>query len=493
MPTSLTKGQNAPLTTDRVLVSVQLPAPADLSALLVAANGKVRSDADFVFYNQPQGPGVRLVPGAAGQPASLEVDLAAVPQDVDQVRAVITLDDGSSSFGRFPAPTAIVADGAGNALFDYVIDGLASESVVIALELYRRAGAWKVRAVGQGYAGGFAELVTDHGVQLDGGSAAPAAPAPAQPQQAAPVPAPQVPPYTTPNDPQHASTFGGAQAPAPSPQQAPAFGGQQAPAPGQAPAYDPQQAPAFGGRPPAQQPPAYGQPPQAPAAQAAPAPAYGQPQQAPAPGFGQGAPAAAPAEPTLQSNRPVSLAKGQGVTLRKEGGVALEYVRMGLGWDPIQRRGLFGNREIDVDLDASAFMFAGPSIVDVAYYGQLISKDGSIRHSGDNLTGDGDGDDEIIHVDLTRVPPHVDQILFIVTSYKQHTFEQIANAFCRLVDGTTNAELARFTLQGGMPFTAMAMAKVVRSGSDWKMQAIGEGFNARHPGEAAPQLARFVS
>ncbi|MFD6880719.1 TerD family protein [Rhodococcus sp. NPDC060084] len=405
MPTSLSKGQNGPLNVSDVVVSLELTTPADLSALLVKADGKVRSDADFVFFNQPSGPGVRLVPGQAGQNSSLAVSLPQVPADIDQVRAVITLDDASSSFGRFAPPTARVSDAAGNVLFEYRIEGLSSESIVIALELYRRQGAWKVRAVGQGYAGGFAALVTDHGVSVDD--------APAPPQQQ----------YTPPPPPQQQYT------PPPPPQSTP--------------------------------PPA-----------AAPA---------------------QPAEVSLTKNRPVSLVKGQKVTLRKDGGVALTYLRMGLGWDPVEKRGLFGNRSASIDLDASAVLFADHNIVDVAYYGQLQSKDGSIQHQGDNLTGEGEGDDEVVLVDLTRIPPHINTVMFVVTSYKGHTFEQVQNAFCRLVDGTTNAELARYTLQGGMPFTGMVMAKVYREGNSWKLQAIGEGIQAKHPGEAAPQLGRFLA
>jgi stress response protein SCP2 len=405
LSSSLAKGQNGPLSAHDVVISLELTTPADLSALLVKSDGKVRSDADFVFFNQPTGPGVNLVPGAPGQAASLAVSLGAVPADIEQVRAVITLDDASSNFGRFAPPTARVSDANDTVLYEYRVEGLSSESIVIALELYRRQGAWKVRAVGQGYAGGFAALVTDHGVSVDD-APAPAAPAapPAPPQPVVP-PQPVAPP------------------------------------------------------PPAQQ-------------------------------FNQ-APAGPP-EVNLTKSRPVSLVKGQKVTLRKDGGVALTFLRMGLGWDPIKKSGLFGNRSANVDLDASAVLFADQNIVDVAYYGQLTSKDGSVQHQGDNLTGEGAGDDEVVLVDLTRIPPHINTVMFVVTSYKGHTFEQIQNAFCRLVDGTTNDELARYTLQGGMPFTGMVMAKVYRQGSEWKLQAIGEGIQAKHPGEAAPQLGRFL-
>ncbi|WP_054815305.1 TerD family protein [Nocardia arizonensis] len=442
MSATLAKGQNGPLDSNNLVISVQLTAPADLSALLVTERGKVRSDADFVFFNQPSGPGVRLQPGPAGQSASLAVSLDAVPAEIDQIRAVITLDDASSSFGQFQPPTAVVSDAAGNRLYEYQIEGLSNESIVIALELYRRQGAWKVRAVGQGYAGGFAALVTDHGVTVD------QSPAQQQPPQQQP---PQQPP---------------------APQQVP-------PVQQQAPQY----VAATGSYPP---PPGPGYPPQG---------AGGYP---PPPASGAGYPPPQPAaqptgEVSLSKDRPVSLQKGQRVTLRKEGGTALTFVKMGLGWDPVQSRGMFGNRTVDIDLDASVIMFADMNPADYAYYGQLSSKDGSVRHQGDNLTGEGDGDDEVILVDLTRIPAHITSLIFIVTSYKGHTFEQVKNAFCRLVDGSNNGELARYTLAGGMPFTAMAMAKVFRVGGDWKLQAIGEGFQAKHPGEAIPQLGRFLA
>ncbi len=412
----LVKGQNGPITASDVVVSVQLTAPADLSALLVGADGKVRSDADFVFFNQPTGPGVRLVPGQAGQPAQLAIALSQIPNDIEQIRAVVTLEDASSSFGRSAPPTAYVSEAQGNPLFHYSIDGLSSESIVIAVEIYRRSGAWKVRAVGQGYAGGFAALITDHGVSVDDAPAAQAAPAQPAAAQAAPA-----------------------------------------------------------------------QPAAAQAAPAQPAAAQAAPAQ----------PAAGPPEVNLTKARSVSLTKGQKVTLRKDGGVALTVIRMGLGWDPVlapKKTGFFGGggKAANIDLDASAIMLAGKNIADVIYYGQLKAKDGSIVHQGDNLTGEGEGDDEVVGVDLTRVSPQITSIVFTVTSYRGQTFEQVDNAFCRLVDDTNNTELARFTLQGGMPFTGLVMAKVYREGGNWKLQAIGDGINAKHAGEAVPQLGKYM-
>lgn len=167
MPEGLAKGQNGPLATTEVRVVVQSPADGDLAALLLTKGGKVRSDADFVFFNQPVGPGVRVLPGGPGQPPQLVITLVDVPADIDQIRAVLTLDDATASFADYAAPTASVSDSAGHPLFEYRIDGLSSESVVIALEIYRREASWKVRAVGQGYSGGFAALITDHGITVD--------------------------------------------------------------------------------------------------------------------------------------------------------------------------------------------------------------------------------------------------------------------------------------------------------------------------------------
>ncbi|WP_189033298.1 vWA domain-containing protein [Nocardia rhizosphaerihabitans] len=161
MAAALAKGQNAGLTQPEVVLTVRGGVAADLSALLVTGAGKVRSDADFVFFNQPQAPGVRL------SGAMLTVSPGGVPAEIEQIRAVITVAAEGDTFGGSAPPVASVADTAGNVLYEYVIDGLDRESVVIALELYRRGEQWKVRAVGQGYAGGFADLVTDHGVRVD--------------------------------------------------------------------------------------------------------------------------------------------------------------------------------------------------------------------------------------------------------------------------------------------------------------------------------------
>lgn len=148
----------------------------------------------------------------------------------------------------------------------------------------------------------------------------------------------------------------------------------------------------------------------------------------------------------------VNLGKGQQISLSKSDGTALTSVRMGLGWQAAPRKGflakLTGAREID--LDASAVLFAAGQTTDVVFFQHLVSDDGSVRHTGDNLTGGAGtgGDDEAVLVDLARVPAHIDQIVFTVNSFTGQTFAQVQNAFCRLVDETTGAELARYTLTG---------------------------------------------
>ena len=427
--TVLTKGGNAPLSATALVLTVDVGAPADLSALLVTESGKVRSDADFVFYNQPDGPGVRCVPPAGGQGWQVHVDLTQVPADVHAVRLVTSLDDPNGRFGTVGHPVARAVDATGTAQATFTMTDLSTESIVVAVELYRRQTAWKIRAVGQGYAGGLADLIRDHGVSVDDAPSPPPVAPPAGP------PAGQFPPPA--------------------------------------------------GRPPAGQFP----PPAGPPAGQFPPPAGPPAGQFPPPA----GPPAGTGEVSLTKGRTVSLTKGQKVSLTKDGGVALSVIRMGLGWDPVRKKaGMFGSREVQIDLDASCVLFADRQPVDVAFYNQLRTKDGSVQHMGDNRTGAGEGDDEVVIVDLTRVPVHVSALFLVVTSYEGHTFENVQNAFCRLVDDTTNAELARYTLAGGMPFTGMVMAKVYREGTSWKLQAVGEGIQARTPSDTLAQLPRYL-
>lgn len=187
----------------------------------------------------------------------------------------------------------------------------------------------------------------------------------------------------------------------------------------------------------------------------------------------------------------IVLSKGQKISLDKESGGGLTRIVMGLGWDPIKRKGFlgFGTKTEDVDLDASCLMFdAQNQAVDVVWFRQLRSNDGSIQHTGDNRTGAGDGDDEQIIVDLDRVPSAVKSLVFVVNSFLGQNFSQIENATCRLVDGRTDREVARYDLSCQGPHTAQIMAKVYRHNSEWKLHAIGENCSGRTFQELIPNI-----
>jgi tellurium resistance protein TerZ len=189
----------------------------------------------------------------------------------------------------------------------------------------------------------------------------------------------------------------------------------------------------------------------------------------------------------------VNLTKGQTVSLVKQSGGSLSQVRMGLGWDAIKKKGLFGGtKEVSVDLDASAILFAADKrVLDVVYYGNLRSADNSLIHTGDNLTGAGDGDDESIMVDLPRVSPQVAHIVFVVSSYSGQNFSQIENAFARVVDSADrDTELVRYQLTGSGTHTAVIMARVSRQGNGWTFTAIGSPGNARTADQLVPLAAQ---
>ncbi len=179
----------------------------------------------------------------------------------------------------------------------------------------------------------------------------------------------------------------------------------------------------------------------------------------------------------------VSLNKKESVSLEKTNG-GLTKVFMGLGWDAAKPTGFFskllGVQPENIDLDASCLLLdENKNIVDTVWFRQLQSKDGSVSHSGDNLTGDGDGDDEVISVDLTKLPSKVKHLVFVISSFRGQTFDKIDSACCRLVDATNNSELAKYNLSGKNPYTAQVMAQVYKDNGIWTMQAIGESTNGR--------------
>jgi len=187
----------------------------------------------------------------------------------------------------------------------------------------------------------------------------------------------------------------------------------------------------------------------------------------------------------------IELSKGQEMVLATEDGQPVTRLQLGLGWDKSPTAGFIGSGAPDIDLDASAVQFAGDQLFDLAFYNNLQTRDGSVVHLGDNLTGRGQGDDEVLTVDLGRVYQKVDTIVLLVSSYQGHTLEWINNAYCRLVD-EHDVELARFTLTAGVPATGLAMAKLVRDGEQWRLRALGEGIAVKVPTESVEALRPYL-
>lgn len=186
-----------------------------------------------------------------------------------------------------------------------------------------------------------------------------------------------------------------------------------------------------------------------------------------------------------------------GVTLNKGGNMSLTKaapgltkIVVGLGWDV---RATSGN---DFDLDASLFMVAETGKVrsdaDFIFYNNLRSADGSVEHTGDNRTGEGDGDDEAIKVDLSKVPADVSRLVVGVTIHeaqaRSQNFGMVASAFIRVVNGDDNSEIGRYDLsEDSSSETAMLFGEVYRNGAEWKFRAVGQGFN----GGLGPMAASF--
>ncbi|MFF3347996.1 TerD family protein [Streptomyces sp. NPDC002779] len=391
----MTPGSNIPLPVARVTVDVAAPVRLDVSGLLLTADGKVRSDDDFIFYNQPAGPGVTYRSGGGTAPDAITVDTSAVPPGIEKIVVTASPDAAGQTF-QGVEPTATIRNADDNSvLASFTPPQLGNETALVIVEIYLRNGAWKARAVGQGYSNGLAGIATDFGVTVEEPAPAPTPVAPAQPAVQPPA-APPAAPMATP------------------------------PAPAQA------------------------------APPAPPAP--------PAPGAGK---------INLDKGR-VSLQKNQTVSLMKGGRPLLSQVKMGLGWEPAYR----GK---DIDLDASVIAY-GPqrNHVDSCYFGKLQIVSGAIRHSGDNLTGEGGGDDEVISVDLGRLPQDVTGLVFTVNSFSGQKFTEVAKAYCRLLDGTTGEELVRFDLTSAEPQTGVMMAKLIRQFSgEWEMTALGDFVKSR--------------
>lgn len=192
----------------------------------------------------------------------------------------------------------------------------------------------------------------------------------------------------------------------------------------------------------------------------------------------------------------INMTKGQKISLSKDGG-SLTRVKMGLGWDPVSspKKGLFKRSapEKQIDLDASVVLLDdNRQVIDTVWFRQLRSKDGSVQHTGDNLTGAGDGDDESILVDLPSVPANVSVLAFTVNSFSAQGFGEVANAFCRVVDETTGDEFARYDLSAQGSHSALVIAKVYRHGGEWKMAALGDPGAGKTVTEILPLVQQVV-
>jgi tellurium resistance protein TerD len=174
----------------------------------------------------------------------------------------------------------------------------------------------------------------------------------------------------------------------------------------------------------------------------------------------------------------ISLQKGGNVNLSKEA-PGLTQMKVGLGWDVRATDGAA------FDLDGVVFMVNPAGKVrsdgDFIFYNNLKSADGSVQHSGDNRTGAGEGDDETVTIDLTKVPAEVDKIVFAVTIHDAETrrqnFGMIGKAFIRCVNASGNGEIARYDLsEDSSTESAMVFGEVYRNAGDWKFRAIGQGF-----------------
>ena len=194
---------------------------------------------------------------------------------------------------------------------------------------------------------------------------------------------------------------------------------------------------------------------------------------------------------------PINLTKGQKVNLSKDN-PGLKNIMVGLGWDEAPKKGgllggLLGGQQAEIDCDASALLLQNGKLMDkkdIIFFGNLTHPSGTVRHMGDNLTGEGEGDDEQILVDLGGIPAEYDRIVIVVNIYqavqrKQH-FGMIQNAFIRLVDQRNNSEMCKYSLTDNYSgMTAMIFGEIYRHNGEWKFSAVGQGTNDPGLGELA--------
>ena len=396
----LRPGEKRSLTQTRFELRVQHDLPGlDLSLFALNGERQMAADESIVFYNNPALPGGGVTGRFSGFEAYFSIDLSRFGSGSDTGSVERLMLTASHDEWPIKRATRLRAEVAG--LVFEPLPALEGEKAAMLLEFYRYRGEWRVAAVGQGFAGGLADLIGLFGGEVE------AAPAPALTSAA----------------PAHISP-------------------------------------------------------------ASPNPANSTPATL--------SPAHLSLVKVVSLSKSLSLTKGERVSLRKEDGAPeLRRVSLGLGWDAASGR--------NIDLDAGCLLFGEQfKHLETVFFMRLSSSNGSVKHSGDNLTGEGEGDDEVIEVDLSAVPPQAVHLVFVVNSFSGHKFSDVKRAFCRLFVSGSGHELARFDLSGGEATTGMLMARLSRSDSGsqsggWQMTALGlsaPGMTARGSIKRAQQELR---
>ncbi|TSA86854.1 hypothetical protein FNU79_06645 [Deinococcus detaillensis] len=357
--TSLQAGEKQPLTQTQLELRVQHDLPGlDISLFALDGERQMSGDESIVFYNNPSLPGGGVSGQFGEREATFRLDLTKL-QGVE--RLMLTASHDEWPLKRAGVLRAEVAS------FSFEpLSAFQNEKAAMLLELYRHRGEWKLAAVGQGFAGGLADLIGYFGGEVEAASEE-------APTQAAP-----------PTPPTPASSVSLVK--------------------------------------------------------------------------------------VVSLSKPISLKKGEQVSLRKEDGAPdLDFLSMGLGWDAAGGKG-------SIDLDAGCLLFDEEfKHLETVFFMRLNSSNKSVRHSGDNLTGAGEGDDEVIFVELSKLPERAAHLVFVVNAFSGHKFSDVKRAFCRLFVTETKQELAHFDLSGGEATTGMLMSRLSRSaaGGGWQMTALG--------------------
>lgn len=197
------------------------------------------------------------------------------------------------------------------------------------------------------------------------------------------------------------------------------------------------------------------------------------------------------------------LRKKESLPLRKPDGQALTTIQMGLGWDPLKREvkssgffGMFSNTQVveqSVDFDASVLAYSNGRLVDIVYFGKKHGCNNAIKHSGDNLTGAGDGDDEVIICELDQLKSQgITDLFFVINSFSGQKFSDVENAFCRVVDKNTGQEHSKFDLSQGEPVTAYVMTRVQLKDDAWQIVGVGAAASARTAKELEPFVRTLI-